>query len=130
MQFVNDSKATNIASARKALESFPAHIVAIMGGRYKGGAFEDLRDVVASHADAIVAIGEASPLIEQALGDVVPVERAGSMADAVAQAVARAVKGGVVLLAPACSSFDMFTDYRARGDAFKAAVRELKGRVA
>jgi UDP-N-acetylmuramoylalanine--D-glutamate ligase len=130
VQFVNDSKATNIASARKALESFPAHIVAIMGGRYKGGAFEDLRDVVAAHADAIVAIGEASPLIEQALGDVVPVERAASMADAVAQAVARAVKGGVVLLAPACSSFDMFTDYRARGDAFKAAVRALKGRVA
>ena len=56
VQFVNDSKATNIASARKALESFPAHIVAIMGGRYKGGAFEDLRDVVGAHADAIVAI--------------------------------------------------------------------------
>ena len=56
VQFVNDSKATNIASAQKALESFPAHVVAIMGGRFKGGAFEDLRDVVATHADAIAGI--------------------------------------------------------------------------
>ena len=130
VQFINDSKATNIAAARQALQSFPAHVVAIMGGRFKGGAFEDLREVVASHADAIVAIGEAGPLIEQALGDVVPVARAASMSDAVTDAFARATKGGVVLLAPACSSFDMFTYYRARGDAFKAAVRDLKGRVA
>ena len=127
VQFINDSKATNIAAAGQALRSFPAHVVAIMGGRYKGGAFEDLRDVVASHADAIVAIGEAGPLIEQALGDVVPVARAASMADAVSDAFARATRGGVVLLAPACSSFDMFTDYRARGEAFKAAVRKLAG---
>jgi len=120
--FVNDSKATNIASARRALESFERDVVAIMGGRFKGGRFEDLRDVAAARARAIVAIGEAAPLIEAALADVVPVERASSMEDAVRQARALARPGGTVLLAPACSSFDMFDDYADRGRQFKTAV--------
>ncbi len=127
VSFVNDSKATNIASAAKALESFPRGIVAIMGGRYKGGDFGDLRDVVRAHATGIVAIGEAAPLIEEALGAVVPVRRAGGMAAAVATAFEMASPGGVVLLAPACSSFDMFRDYVDRGERFRDAVRELQG---
>ena len=65
VRFVNDSKATNIASARRAIESFDRGVVAIMGGRFKGGDLEDLRDAVAAHADAIVAIGEAAPLIQR-----------------------------------------------------------------
>jgi UDP-N-acetylmuramoylalanine--D-glutamate ligase len=125
VRFVNDSKATNIASARLAIESFDRGVVAIMGGRFKGGRFEDLRDAVASHADAIVAIGEAEPMIRAALGDVVPVRRAPSMAEAVRMAFTLASPGGVVLLAPACSSFDMFRDYAERGRAFKEEVGKL-----
>jgi UDP-N-acetylmuramoylalanine--D-glutamate ligase len=125
--FVNDSKATNIASARRALESFGGGVVAILGGRYKGGDFGDLRDVVRARAAAIVAIGEAAPLVEAALAATVPVTRAGSMGEAVRAAFSLAVPGGVVLLAPACSSFDMFRDYIDRGDQFKEAVRRLAG---
>jgi UDP-N-acetylmuramoylalanine--D-glutamate ligase len=125
VRFVNDSKATNIVAARHAIESFDDGVVAIMGGRFKGGRFEDLRDVVAARARAVVAIGEAAPLIEAALSPVVPVERAASMDDAVDRAYARAVPEGVVLLAPACASFDMFVDYVQRGRAFKDAARRL-----
>lgn len=126
--FVNDSKATNIASARRAIESFAGGVVAIMGGRFKGGDFGDLRDIVRDRATAVVAIGEAAPLIQQSLGDDVPVRLAGSMADAVGAAFALAKPGGVVLLAPACSSFDMFKDYADRGERFRQAVKELRER--
>ena len=128
VRFVNDSKATNIAAAKRALESFESDdrsLVVIMGGRFKGGRFEDLRDAVASHVRAIVAIGEAQPLIEHALSDLVQVVRAASMEDAVTRANREARPQGVVLLAPACASFDMFRDYAARGQAFKDAVRRL-----
>jgi UDP-N-acetylmuramoylalanine--D-glutamate ligase len=122
VQFVNDSKATNIAAARRAFESFDGGIVAILGGRFKGGRFEDLRDIVRERATGVVAIGEAAPLVHAALDDVVPVRDAGSMDDAVQRAAALVRPGGVVLLAPACASFDMFKDYADRGRAFKAAV--------
>jgi len=125
VRFVNDSKATNIASARRALESFDRGIVAIIGGRYKGGQFEDLGEALRTRADAVVTIGESAPLIHTALDKVLPVHDAGSMTDAVRQAFALASPGGVVLLAPACSSFDMFQDYAARGRAFKAEVEAL-----
>ena len=125
VRFVNDSKATNIVAARHAIESFDRGVVAIMGGRFKGGRFEDLRDAVRSHARAVVAIGEAAPLVEAALAPVVPVERASSMDDAVQRAYARAMPDGVVLLAPACASFDMFVDYVERGRTFKDAARRL-----
>lgn len=125
VMFVNDSKATNVISARRAVESFTSGVVPILGGRYKGGAFEDLRAVLRERAAGVVLIGEAAELIERALGDVVPVVRATSMEDAVRKARDMAPKGGTVVLAPACSSFDMFADYAARGRAFKAAVVEL-----
>ena len=126
VQFVNDSKATNIAAARRALESFDGGIVVILGGRFKGGRFEDLRDVVRARAAGVVAIGEAAPLIHAALDDVVPVKDAGSMDEAVQRAAAVVRPGGVVLLAPACASFDMFKDYADRGRAFKAAVAKMQ----
>jgi UDP-N-acetylmuramoylalanine--D-glutamate ligase len=125
VRFVNDSKATNIEAARRAIESFEAGVVPIMGGRFKGGRFEDLREVARSRARAIVTIGEAAPLIEAALASVVPVDRASSMDEAVRLAYRRATPDGVVLLAPACASFDMFVDYAERGRAFKEAVRRL-----
>ncbi len=126
VSFVNDSKATNIASASRAIESFESMVVVIMGGRYKGGRFEDLREPVRARVDAVVAIGEAAPLIHAALGDVAPVRDARSMTEAVRIAFALARPGGVVLLAPACSSFDMFRDYAERGTVFKNEVKRLE----
>ena len=123
--YINDSKATNIASARKAIESFHGGVVVILGGRFKGGRFEDLRDVVAERCAAVVAIGEAKALIRAGLGDVVPVHDATSMADAVQQGRRLAPPDGTVLLAPACASFDMFRDYAARGRAFVEEVRRM-----
>jgi UDP-N-acetylmuramoylalanine--D-glutamate ligase len=125
VQFVNDSKATNIESARRSIESVPANLVVVMGGKYKGGDFRSLAEPLAKRALAVVAIGEAAPLIESALADVIRVERAGAMADAVRTAFGFAPQGGTVVLAPACSSFDMFRDYAERGRAFKEEVRRL-----
>jgi UDP-N-acetylmuramoylalanine--D-glutamate ligase len=124
--FVNDSKATNVAAARRSVESFANGVVAIIGGRYKGGDFEDLREPLQARAVAVIAIGEAAPRVEAALRDSVAVERAHSMDEAVRRAAALAPVGGVVLLAPACSSFDMFKDYADRGRAFRDAVGRLQ----
>ena len=126
IRFVNDSKATNVVSARRAIESFDRGIVAIMGGRFKGGNLGELRDSVASRVDAIVAIGEATPLIHTALSDVVAIHDAASMPDAVRTAFGLARAGGVVLLAPACASFDMFHDYAERGRVFRDEVKKLE----
>jgi UDP-N-acetylmuramoylalanine--D-glutamate ligase len=125
VRFVNDSKATNIESARRSIESVPSNLVVVMGGRYKGGDFRVLAAPLAGRALAVVALGEAAPRIESALADVIRVERAGSMADAVRTAFGFAPQGGTVVLAPACSSFDMFRDYAERGRAFKEEVRRL-----
>lgn len=126
VQFINDSKATNIASARRAIESFQKGLVLIAGGKYKGGNFSDLAGPLHARGASVVAIGEARPLIHAALDGVVPVTDAATMDDAVRLAAGQATDGGTVLLAPACSSFDMFRDYVERGRAFIAAVRALK----
>lgn len=123
--FVNDSKATNVVSARRAIESFERDVVPILGGRYKGGDLGELRDALRGRASGLVVIGEAADRLESALGGIVPVTRASSMSDAVAHAYGMTRPGGVVVLAPACSSFDMFSDYAARGRAFRSAVAEL-----
>jgi len=128
--FYNDSKATNVEAARRSLEAFAAPVVVILGGRYKGGDFGELAPALGAHGRRVVAIGEASERIEAALSGVLPVERAASLADAVARARAAARAGDVVLLAPACSSFDMFRDYAERGRAFKAEVARLSGGAA
>lgn len=123
--YINDSKATNIASAKRAIESFARGVVVILGGRYKGGRFEDLSEVVAERCDGVIAVGEARGLVRAALSGVAPVHDAESMGDAVRQARAMAQAGGTVLLAPACSSFDMFRDYEARGRAFVEEVQRM-----
>jgi UDP-N-acetylmuramoylalanine--D-glutamate ligase len=125
VRFVNDSKATNVEAARFAIASVPGPVVAIMGGRFKGGDLGELRDVVRARARAIVAIGEAREAIRGVLADVVPVLEAATMDEAVQVAFARARPEGTVLLAPACASFDQFRDYAARGRAFKEAVARL-----
>ncbi|HEY7790892.1 MAG TPA: UDP-N-acetylmuramoyl-L-alanine--D-glutamate ligase [Vicinamibacterales bacterium] len=128
VRFINDSKATNIEAARRAIESFDDRVVVILGGRFKGGSFRDLREAVSGRVAAVVAIGDARPLIRESLSDLVPVRDATSMEDAVTQAFAAARPRGVVLLAPACASFDMFVDYADRGRRFKAAVKQLTTR--
>jgi UDP-N-acetylmuramoylalanine--D-glutamate ligase len=125
VRFVNDSKATNVESAVRSVESFDRGVVAIVGGKYKGGDLRLLRGPLGGRGTAVVAIGEAAPLVHDAVGDVLPVRDAGSMDEAVAMAFELAKPAGVVLLAPACASFDMFRDYAERGATFKAAVRRL-----
>jgi UDP-N-acetylmuramoylalanine--D-glutamate ligase len=125
VHFVNDSKATNIVSAKRSIESVPSGLVAILGGRYKGGDFRDLRQALQGRARAVIAIGESASRIEEALADVLPVHRAGSMGEAVNHAFALAARGDTVVLAPACSSFDMFESFAERGRAFKQAVARL-----
>jgi UDP-N-acetylmuramoylalanine--D-glutamate ligase len=125
VRFINDSKATNIESARRSIESVDAGLVAIIGGRYKGGDFGELAAPLRERQAIVVAIGEAAPLVEQSLASQVRVERAGSMAEAVREAFRVSQRGGTVVLAPACSSFDMFRDYAERGRQFKKEVRRL-----
>ncbi len=125
VRFYNDSKATNVASARRAIESFERNVVIILGGRFKGGDLSELRDPVRARGRAVVAIGEARPLLRAALDGVVPFVEAGSMADAVRIAFAAARPDAIVLLAPACASFDMFADYAERGRVFKQEVARL-----
>jgi UDP-N-acetylmuramoylalanine--D-glutamate ligase len=125
VRFVNDSKATNVDAAARSIESFD-NVVAIIGGRYKGGDFNDLASPLRGHGRGVVAIGESRPRVHAALSGVVPIADALTMEDAVRQAFAMAKPDGVVLLAPACSSFDMFVDYADRGRAFKEAVARLE----
>jgi UDP-N-acetylmuramoylalanine--D-glutamate ligase len=125
VRFVNDSKATNVESALRSIESFDRDLVPIMGGRYKGGDLRLLREPLKARAKALVAIGEARPLLREALGDVLAVEEADNFGAAIARAHELAKPSGVVLLAPACSSFDMFRDYADRGRRFKDEVKRL-----
>jgi len=121
VRYVNDSKATNVDAALVALEAFDAPLVVIMGGRHKGSSYAPLASRL-SRARAVLAIGEAAPLIEVELGAAVPVERAGTLERAVDRARAIARPGDVVLLAPACSSYDQFADYEERGARFRELV--------
>jgi UDP-N-acetylmuramoylalanine--D-glutamate ligase len=127
VRFVNDSKATNVESALRSIESFAHDLVPIVGGRFKGGDLRLLREPLKARARAVVAIGEARPLVREALSDVVPVHEADTFDGAITRAFELATPSGVVLLAPACASFDMFRDYADRGTQFKQTVARLKG---
>ena len=126
VRFVNDSKATNIDAAGRAIASFEPGLVVILGGRFKGGEFADLREGLSARGARVVAIGEARPLIHAALEPAIPVHDAADMPAAVRTAFALAAPGHTVLLAPACASFDMFKDYAERGRVFKQAVAKLE----
>jgi UDP-N-acetylmuramoylalanine--D-glutamate ligase len=126
VRFVNDSKATNVEAARRAIESFDAGVVVILGGRFKGGSFRDLIEPLEARQATVVAIGEARPLIREALDGRVTLHEAEDMSAAVRTAFASAAPGHTVVLAPACSSFDMFRDYAERGRVFKQEVLRLQ----
>ncbi len=128
VRYYNDSKATNVDSAARAFESFEQPIVAIMGGLDKGSDFAALRPLVRERIKALVLIGKAADKLEAALGDCTLTRRAAGLREAVAQAAGLAKPGDVVLLSPACASFDMFSDYEERGRTFKRLVRELQTR--
>ncbi len=126
VRFYNDSKATNVQAVRAALESFDGGILLILGGRFKGGDFRDLRDPVTRKVKCVFAIGESREMVREALSGAAPVEMAEDLEAAVSEAHRRAIPGDVVLLSPAGSSFDMFRDYRERGERFRAAVQRLQ----
>lgn len=126
--FYNDTKATNVDAALKSIESFATPVLPILGGRYKGGDFVALAPALARHGKAVLAIGESTDRITAALSATVPVIACRSLKEAVEKGFERGAPGDTVLLAPGCSSFDMFTDYAARGRAFKDEVRALAAR--
>lgn len=126
VRFYDDSKGTNVGASVAALRGLlEPKAVLIAGGRDKLGSYGPLVDALREKGRALVLIGEAADRIAGAAAGVLPIERAASMPDAVARAAALAQPGDAVLLSPACSSFDMFRDYKDRGDAFVRAVQEL-----
>lgn len=125
VNFFNDSKATNVDAVARALEAFNKPVILIMGGRDKGSDFHVLEDLVRQHTKKIIVMGEAKEDIRSALGHITSTKIAASMEDAVSSAYHAASPGDVVLLSPACASFDMYKSYAHRGEDFCRAVYEL-----
>ena len=123
--FFNDSKATNVDSAIKAVSSFERNLIVILGGRDKGASYSPLVQAMRNKVKHVFLIGEAADKISKAIGVEFPVTRAASLEEAVTQSASIGQPGDVVLLSPACASFDMFDNYEHRGRVFKKAVQEL-----
>jgi UDP-N-acetylmuramoylalanine--D-glutamate ligase len=122
--WINDSKATNIASTRVALAAMERPFVLLLGGRHKGEPYSGLVPLLAGRCRGVVAYGEAAPIIASDLRDAVPLEATERFDDALERAARLVRPGDVVLLSPACSSFDQFRDYRHRGEVFRAWVEQ------
>lgn len=129
VRFYNDSKATNVDAVNRALECFSEPVVLILGGRNKGGNFQALARKIRRHVKHIIAIGEAGREINDMLGRLAPVTTVMTMEDAVRKGKDAANAGDVVLLSPACASFDMYFNYAARGDDFRHVVEKVKIRA-
>jgi len=132
VKFYNDSKATSVDATLKALEAFagePGQVVLILGGRGKKAPYAPLADLVRSKVRRLVLIGEDADTIASELGEYTSLERATDMRDAVKRSFAAAEKGDVVLLAPACASFDMFESFEHRGKVFKGEVANLRSQI-
>ena len=127
VDYYDDSKATNVAAAVKACASFPNGLWAILGGRDKGSDFAPLAAVLQGRARSALLVGEAAPLIRRDLNGSVPTVETGTLDAAVSYAASRAAPGDTVLLAPACASFDQYSNYIERGSAFQRLVGELEG---
>jgi UDP-N-acetylmuramoylalanine--D-glutamate ligase len=125
VSYFNDSKGTNVEATIMTLRGLDRPAVLIAGGHDKGGDFSKLAAAL-GRVKAVVTIGEAAPLIEEALSSAVPVARAQTMQDAVETASRAAQEGDLVLLSPACASFDMFRNFEHRGEVFRECVKELQ----
>ena len=128
VEWVNDSKATNVDSTKVGLLAFPAgrpRVVLIMGGRGKGAPYAPLAPLFAGRVKALLTIGEDAPAVEQELGALVPTESCQTLAGAAGRAADLSGPGDVVLLSPACASYDQFRNYEERGDAFRRLAAEL-----
>ena len=125
VRFYNDSKATNLDSLEKALLSFDKPVVLVAGGLHRSARYERLNSLVRDRVKRLVLIGEAKDQIRRHWGALAPTVDASSMEDAVRQAHAGAEPGDIVLLSPACASWDMFKDFEERGRAFKRHVRAV-----
>jgi UDP-N-acetylmuramoylalanine--D-glutamate ligase len=118
VSFYDDSKATNVGAAVKSIESFAGGLHVILGGVDKGGSYAPMKEALKKRAKGLYLVGEATPLIERELSGIVPIVKAGTIGRAVRIAGERAESGDTVLLAPACSSFDQYKSYQARGEDF------------
>ena len=125
IEYIDDSKGTNIDATKRALESIGKKVILIAGGRDKGGDYASVNDIVKKKVKTMVLIGEATEKMKRVYSTVVPVIAAKDMKDAVRLASVAAEPGDAVLLSPMCSSFDMFTSYKERGEVFQREVREL-----
>jgi UDP-N-acetylmuramoylalanine--D-glutamate ligase len=133
VRFYNDSKATSVDATIKALEAFAedaGKIILILGGLGKKTPYAPLEELVKGRVRKMILIGEDAPTIEKELGDAAPFEHATTMADGVQRGFAAAERGDIVLLAPACASFDMFKSFEHRGRVFKEEVDRLNEEVA
>ncbi len=127
VKYYNDSKATNVDSVFYALGSFAEPIILIAGGKDKGNDYSKIKDLVEEHVKAIVTVGKGAEKIEKFFKGMKPIHSAGmSMEEAVRLAKDAAAPGDIVLLSPACASFDMFDNYEHRGRVFKKLVNQLK----
>ncbi|MDD5496760.1 MAG: UDP-N-acetylmuramoyl-L-alanine--D-glutamate ligase [Candidatus Omnitrophica bacterium] len=126
VEYIDDSKGTTVDSTCRALESCDRAVILIAGGRDKNSDYSVIKQLAKEKIESLILIGEARHKIKSVLSDVVQVREAETMQDAVALAHKMARAGSVVLLSPMCSSFDMFRDYKHRGDVFKEAVKNLR----
>jgi UDP-N-acetylmuramoylalanine--D-glutamate ligase len=122
VDFYDDSKATNVDATSKSIQSFDRNIILILGGRDKGGDFKKLRKPIKEKVKRIILLGEAKEKIKTALKGIAPMETVSSLEEAVRLSYSRAKPREVVLLAPACTSFDMFQNFEERGEVFKREV--------
>jgi UDP-N-acetylmuramoylalanine--D-glutamate ligase len=123
--WVNDSKSTNITSTEVAVAALDRRFVLLLGGRHKGEPYTRLAEPLRGRCRAVVAYGEAGPLIVRDLAQSLPVVTAGSFEEVLSEAARLARPGDAVLLSPACSSYDMFKNYEERGDRFRTIVEAM-----
>lgn len=129
ISFYDDSKATNVGALLRSLETVEQKVILIAGGKDKGGSYDCLKGIIRDKVNGLVLIGEAARGMREALGSKLKTFMADNMEEAVEHAWHLASEGDMILLSPACSSFDMFSNYSERGDAFKEAARSLVARI-
>jgi UDP-N-acetylmuramoylalanine--D-glutamate ligase len=126
VEWINDSKATNVDSVTKSLSAFDRGVVLIMGGKGKGAPYAPLRPLFKGRVEALLTIGEDAPRIEEELGDLAPTTSCKDLLGACTEARRIARSGSVVLLSPACASYDQFKNFEDRGERFKEIVRRIE----